>query len=111
MFEDLYDEISKLWSWRWPVAQGQVVLAEIERVRHESSKGDTFRLSVVYNFWVNDDGPYGGEGFWIPAFSIGAVNRLRKARRRFHVGTPVAVRYRPDDPSINKLDRSVWKQL
>lgn len=111
MFEDFYDEISKLWSWRWPIAQGQVVLAEIERVRHRSSKDDTFRLSVVYNFCVNDDGLYGGEGFWSPAFSIGAMKKLREAKRNFRVGMPVVVRYRPDDPSINKLDRRVWEHL
>lgn len=111
MFEDLYDEISRLWSWRWPVAQGQIILVEIERVRRANAREDTLRLSVVYSFSVADDGPYGGESFWSPAFSFNAVKKLREAKRKLHAGLPVPVRYRSDDPSVNKLDRSVWKEF
>jgi hypothetical protein len=24
MFDALYDEMSKLWSWRWPIAEGKI---------------------------------------------------------------------------------------
>ena len=111
MFQDLLDELSRLWSWQWPVTQGQVVLVEIERFRAVYSNFDTLRLSIVYEFWLSGDGPYGGEGFWNPAFSLGSMKRLQEAKRKLSVGTNVAIRYRPDDPSINKLDRSVWKTL
>jgi hypothetical protein len=111
MFEALYDELSRLWSWRWPTALGEIVLVQIERFRPATSNRDTFRLSVVYSFSVGDDGPYGGESFWCPPFSFGAIKRLRRAKRKLHVGLPVLVRYRPDDPSVNRLDRSVWREL
>ena len=115
MFKDLYDEISKLWSWRWPVALRQVVLVEIERVRHANSSRDTLRLSVVYSFWVNDEGPYGGEGFWTPAFSFGAVKKLREARRKLRVGRcPLSPR-RPkrEQAGSKRLERALggWSVL
>jgi hypothetical protein len=111
MFEALYDELSRLWSWRWPIAQGEIISVQIERVRHGNSSSDTLRLSVVYSFSVGYDGPYGGESFWSPAFSIGAIKRLRQAKRKLRVGLPVPVRYPPDDPSLNRLDRSAWEEL
>jgi hypothetical protein len=109
MFEDLYDEISILWFWRWPVVQGEIILREIERVRHAGRSRDTFRLSVVYKFSIGDDGPYSGESFWRPTFA--SVRRLREAKRRLYVGQPVLVRYRSDNPAVNRLDHSVWQQL
>jgi hypothetical protein len=33
------------------------------------------------------------------------------ARHQLHVGQPVLVRYRRDDPSVNTLDRSVRRNL
>ncbi len=63
MFNDLYDAISLLWSWRWPVAEGEVTAVDIERMRHDRNS-DTARLAVAYEFSVGDDGPYTGECFW-----------------------------------------------
>ena len=77
-----------------------MVLADIERVRHASSKDDTLRLSVVYNFWVNDDGPYGGEGFWTPAFSIGAVKRRGKQGGNFMSVRPLPSGTIPTIPAL-----------
>jgi hypothetical protein len=110
MFENLCDEMSKLWSWRWPTAEGEVILVEIERVSASSNK-EILRLSIVYSFSIGEDGPYGGEGFWQPAFSCNAAKKFREARRKLRAGHRVLIRYRPDDPSINKLDRSVWNEL
>ena len=110
MFDDLFDEVSKLWSWRWPIVQGKVVTVEIERL-HRQTNYEKARLSVVYTFNVGDDGPYGGEGFWTPLFTLTATKRLRRARRNLRPGHPVPVRYRPDDPSINKLDRRAWRNI
>jgi hypothetical protein len=110
MFEDLFDELSKLWSWRWPMVEGKVVTVEIERL-HEETSSEVARLCVVYSFCVGDDGPYGGEGFWKPPFTLTAAKRLNRARQKLRAGNAVLVRYRPDDPSINRLDRRVWRDI
>lgn len=108
MFDDLYDSISLLWSWRWPVVDGKVTAVDIERIKH-SRGGDTARLAVAYEFSVGDDGPYTGECFWVPAFC--SIKRVAAARRKVHVRAPLTVRYRPDDPSVNTLDGGVAKLL
>jgi hypothetical protein len=109
MFEALFDELSYLGAWRWPVAQGAITEVEVERIQH--SDGESWRLSVTYKFSVGADGPYTGESFWQPTFSWNAMGKLRSARRELHIGHPVQVRYRADDPSINKLDGGVRKML
>ncbi len=111
MFEDLYDAISFAWSWRWPTVNGQVTSAEIERIRHSNRRNDTLRLSVTYGFSIGGDGPYSGEDFWTPTFTIGSVKRIKNAKRKFRAGEHVLIRYRSDDPSVNRLDRSVWDDL
>jgi hypothetical protein len=108
MFEDLYDAISILWSWKWPQACGEITEVDIERI-HRSRDTNTFRLAVAYRFDVNGDGPYTGESFWTPAFS--QEKRTRQGARKLHRHQQVLIRYRPDDPSINRLDRSVWRDL
>jgi hypothetical protein len=109
MFEDLYDAISMFWSWRWPVAEGQITEVILERLRHRGSKDETSRLAIAYEFSVRDDGPYTGESFWRPLFPT--MKRMHRARGEFHRHQQVLVRYRPDDPSVNKLDNSVWREL
>jgi hypothetical protein len=47
MFEDLYDAISLVWSWRWPVAEGEVTAVDTERMRQDRNS-DTARLAVAY---------------------------------------------------------------
>ena len=106
MFNDLFDALSYLWSWRWPVADGEVTAIDIERIGEGRNK--TFRLAVAYEFSLGADGPYTGESFWQPAFF--AKRRVQNAARRFHRRQQVAVKYRPDDPSINRLDHSVWQK-
>jgi hypothetical protein len=108
MFNDLYDAISLLWSWRWPVAEGEVTAVDIERMRHDRNS-DTARLAVAYEFSVGDDGPYTGECFWVPAFC--SVRRIASARRKPHIRDPLRVRYRPGDPSVNTLDGGVARLL
>jgi hypothetical protein len=104
MFSDLYDTVSLLWSWRWPLAHGQVTAVDIERIRHSNGRYDA-RLAVAYEFSVGDDGPYTGESFWRPAFF--SIKRVASARRKVRIRSRVSVRYRPDDPSVNALDHGV----
>jgi hypothetical protein len=108
MFEDLYDGMSFFWLWRWPDVEGHVTEALVECL-HANTSYERCRLSVTYEFSVGNDGPYTGESFWDPSFS--SKRRAHAARHKFHIGQTVAVRYRRDDPSINRLDRSVWRQL
>ena len=107
MFEALYDSISMLLSWRWPTAEGEVTAANIKR--DNSGEGVTFDLEVAYKFLVAQDGPYVGLSVWTGALSD--ERRALAARETFPVGHSVIVRYRPDDPGVNKLDRSVWHGL
>jgi hypothetical protein len=102
MFESLYDEISRLWSWRWPVVEGTITAVDVEEVRRNQ-----LRLAVAYMFSVGDDGPYTGESFWTPAFSITQRSTIRAAKKAIRVGRSIRVRYRPDDPSVNTLEGGV----
>jgi hypothetical protein len=110
MFEDLYDSIRMLFSWSWPTEQAEITVVEIERIRHARDP-DELRLSVCYKFYVGDDGPYSGEGFWKPVFSLGQVKRLHKAVQTMKQNHTVPVHYRPDDPSQNRLGRETWRGL
>jgi hypothetical protein len=104
MFRDLYDAVSRLWWWRWPTTEGEITAIDIERVGN-----DRVRLAVAYKFSIGDDGPYTGESFWTPAFSIGQLKSVRNAKRVLHIGQRVPVRYRGDDPSVNALDGGVYR--
>jgi hypothetical protein len=104
MFQDLYDAISRLWSFTWPCADGRVTEVLGEHIQFRSSQKRA-RLAVAYEFSVGDDGPYTGESFWTPVFF--SVARVAKARRRVHAHQKVRVRYRRDDPSVNAVDGGV----
>jgi hypothetical protein len=108
VFDDLYDAISLLWSWRWPEIPGEVTAVDVDRVQ-DSDGIETFRLAVAYKFSIGNDGSYTGESFWQP--TVSSKKRIFSARDRIGVNQKVNVRYRPDDPSVNKLDRSVWESL
>jgi Protein of unknown function (DUF3592) len=108
MFGELYDAISRLWSWQWPEATGEVTAVDVERIQ-SSLSGLRLRLAVAYKFSVNGDGPYTGESFWNPAFRVN--QRILAARHNIRVGRRVPVRYRSDDPSVNTLDRRTWQSL
>jgi hypothetical protein len=108
MFEDLYDLISRLWSFRWPCAYGVVTEVFGEHAEHRNGN-QSARLAVAYEFSIGDDGPYTGECFWTPAF--GSIPRVAKARRKVHNRQRVQVRYRRDDPSVNTLDGAVARLL
>ncbi len=108
MFDDLYDAISFFWSSRWPEAMGEITAIDLERIT-DSHGNVRLRLAVAYKFSVNGDGPYTGEAFWHPAFFVN--KRVLAARHKLRVGQPVAVRYRGDDPSVNRLDHREWNRL
>jgi hypothetical protein len=105
MFTDLYDAISMLWSWRWPVAEGRVTEVLAEHIQHRSNN----RKSPGYEFSVGGDGPYTRERFWTPAFC--PIRRLAAARRKVHAHRRVRVRYRPDDLRVNRLAGGVARLL
>ena len=106
MFNDLYDAISFVWSWRWPVADGKVTEVISERMGRRNEQA---RLAVAYEFSVGGDGPYTGECFWTPAFL--QIRRVASARKKIRRSARVRVRYRPDDPSVNRLDGGVARLL
>jgi hypothetical protein len=106
MFEDLYDAVSLIFYRWWPMADGVITEIDLERIRHSKGR-DSLRLAVAYKFSVGDDGPYTGESFWQPSFF---VNR-RVARHKLHRGQHIVVRYRSDNPSVNKSDHVTWRNL
>lgn len=91
------------------MADGEITDVILERIRYRTSNRDTIRLAIAYEFSVGSDGPYTGESFWRPLFPF--TKRMQKAKGKFHRRQRVLVRYRPDDPSVNKLDRRVWQDL
>jgi Protein of unknown function (DUF3592) len=99
MFSDLCDYISLLFYRRWPSVEGEITAVRI--------LGGSGRLLVEYSFSL-EDRSYIGEG-GCPSWSVGtaAVN----IHEKFPIGQSVTIRYRPDNPSVNKLDRSVWQDL
>src|SRR5579884_1244003 len=105
MFEDLYDEMSLLFSWRWPIAEGQITAVDVERNSHREIK----QVAVAYKFSIGEDGPYVGETFWKPVFNQ-KENAIR-AKRLLRPGHAVQVHYRPDDPTVNTLAGSVRRLL
>ena len=104
MFSALYDYISLLFSWRWPRAEGEVTAVDA-RPEQNARGGQHLRLVVVYKFSIGKDGPYTGETAWPSLYQD--VN-LTDVNEKLRVGQAVPVRYRPDDPSINRVDRSFW---
>jgi hypothetical protein len=108
MFSDLYDYISLYFFWRWPKVDGVVTSVDLRRVPYRHQGADRLRLVVAYEFSVGEDGPYTGETAWSPLF--GEVESMNVSDR-LRTGQTVAVRYRRDDPSVNKLDRSVWQDF
>jgi hypothetical protein len=97
MFSDLRDYISLLFSWRWPRIQG-----EITGVRILGGSG----LRLDYRFSLGNELYTGESG--CPSWFAGAAIDVGGG---FRSGQPVTVRYRRDNPSVNKLDRSVWEDL
>ena len=108
MFEDLYDTASLIFSRWWPKADGEITAIDVERLRH-SQGADMLRLAVAYKFSLGDDGPYTCESFWRPSFFVN--QRVAAARHKLHLHQPVKIRYCSDDPSVNKLDHGVWRNL
>jgi len=102
MFGELRNALSCLWSWRWPEATGEVTSVILDTV--PDLDGEYLRLAVAFKFFVGEDGPYTGHSFWTPV----SRDRALAARERFHVHDEIAVRYRPNDPSENKIAPSVW---
>jgi hypothetical protein len=91
MFRDLYDFISLAFSWRWPRTEGVVTAVHLGVAGRDGPQA-----LVTYEFSLGDDGPYTGESPWFGDEVF--LNSL--------VGQTVVVRYRKDDPSVNRVDDS-----
>jgi|SRR5580704_5372410 hypothetical protein len=105
MFEELYDSLSMIFSHWWPKTRGEITEVEVE-VR-SSRAGETARLAVAYKFYLGSDGPYTGESF----LPLSTADKVAAASRKLRPQQAVTVRYRSDDPSVNRLDREVWREL
>ena len=88
----------------WPKVRSTAV--DIEETRNHE-----YRLSVTYKFSIGLNGPYTGEGFWKPALTYHALQRVRCAQASLRIGQRVEVRYRHDDPSVNRLNGGVRRLL
>lgn len=103
MFEDVRDSISLLFSRNWPTADGQITGVSV----YPYERGG-IRFALTYTFSVSNDGPYTGESRspqWFPGEMLAEISG------KFRVGQKVVVRYRPDRPTVNKLDHSTWDEL
>ena len=101
MFSDLYYSVSLLFSRSWPKAEGVIAAMGVKPVR------DGYRLVVEYKFSTADDGPYTGESE-CPIAYVGDMTRFNQMLR---VGEPITIRYRRDNPSVNKADSRMWEDL
>lgn len=54
MFDDLYDAISFLGSWRWPEVMGEITAVDVERIK-QSVGSVRLRLAVAYKFSLDGD--------------------------------------------------------
>jgi hypothetical protein len=99
MFELLSDYASFLLSWRWPKTDGTITGIDIL---------DGRQLAVVYEFSLSGEGPYAGRSAMPAWFSGPDLTSINESLR---VGQEVAVRYRRSNPSLNRLDWSVWQNL
>lgn len=106
MFKDLYDSLSRLFSWRWHAAGGEITAIDTSGIDAHGSDELNIYLGVAYKFLVDNDGPYTGETYWsmLPKRAFALRDTLR-------IGQAVVVRYRADDPSVNKLDRRCRREL
>lgn len=107
MFRNLYDYISLMLSWCWPKVEGLITAVDLRTVANGDAGANTLRLVITFEFCLGDDGPYTGES-WSPY--LGDIN-LMDVNQQLRTGRPVVVRYRPDDPSVNRLDRSAWQEF
>ena len=88
MFSELYD---RMFSQRWPQVEGTITRAYLD-------PGKVGGLTVAYEFSIGEDGPYTGESQGFRVVDIDS----------FKIGQKVPVRYRRDDPSVNKIDPGFW---
>jgi hypothetical protein len=108
MLSDLYDHVSKLFSRRWPTAEGEITAVNISYGGYGYRGGNRVLVIIDYKFRTGGGELYTGEASWSPWF--GSVNGT-DINDQLCLGEPVTVRFRRDDPSVNRLDRSVWEYL
>jgi hypothetical protein len=107
MLENLYDYFSLIFPWRWPKVNGELTAVHIRYMELSNNDANSLRVILEYKFSLGEDGPYTGETSWSPLFALDVTEFQEKMK----VGQAVTVRYRKDDPSVNKLDRSVFRDF
>ena len=102
MLEDLRDAASLLFSRSWLKAEGSITRVYVDPYERG------FYLRIAYEFSIGADGPYTGESrcpTWFGGTDVLDINNT------FAIGRSVPIRYKPGDPSINKIDPSFWGDL
>ena len=80
----------------WPTADGRVLLSMVEV--HTDDDGTTYGPEVAYEYTV-DGVTYAHNRIWYGQYSSGDRGMAAGVVRDYAKGQPVAVRYKPNDPS------------
>ncbi len=99
MSSELYDNISLLFCWLWPMAEGCITSVYVD-----PSQGG--RISLAYEFSIGNDGPYTGQGS--PPFWFGGTTLMNTEKM---LGEKVIVRYKTSNRSVSTIDWGFWKDL
>jgi hypothetical protein len=99
MFDVLYENISRMFSLRWPTAEASITGVYVDPIQQG-------QIEVAYEFSIGSDGPYTGQSsppFWFGGAGVVNADKM--------VGQSVTIRYRRSDPSVSTLDRGFWQGL
>jgi Protein of unknown function (DUF3592) len=102
VFRELYNGASMMLSWGWPVAEGVITAVRVDPCR------SGLQVVLDYEFSVNGQGPY-TEASSAPSW-FGATE-VMDIQKTFRIGRALAIRYRRDDPSVNRIDWRRWQGL
>ena len=100
---------------RWPVAEGRVLSAKVEKYRQSVSRGTggprdrmtLYRPVLLYEYEVAGKRFRGGRIAQSPGLNRGVPEFAQKVVDRYAVGSAVAVRYNPRRPDESVLEARV----
>lgn len=90
-------------SGQWPMAEGTVIVSEVDTERHASSNGArrSIQPKVRYNYEV---GGTSYEGWRVSYTYVSGQEESQKVVARYPTGSTVKVRHLPGDPRISVLE-------